>query len=49
MARYYYTTTPEDHPVYHDNQACDEGKKIEAANRADTDTVPANRDHCEVC
>jgi hypothetical protein len=46
---YYYTRTEEAHPVYHDNQDCEEGKKIEAGNRVDTDVKPAGRDHCEVC
>ena len=49
MARYYYTTTPEPKPVYHDNQACEEGLKIESKNRVDTDTLPVGRDHCEEC
>lgn len=49
MAAYYYTETEEEHPVYHDNHDCEEGKKILPENRVDTDTKPAGRDHCEVC
>jgi hypothetical protein len=47
MAKYYYTTTPEDPAVYHDNQECSEGKKIKTAD--DTDTIPSGRRLCEVC
>jgi len=49
MAKYYYTTSVEPKPVYHNNQDCEEGKKIEPKNRIDTDTIPAGRDLCEVC
>jgi hypothetical protein len=49
MAKYYYTTSDEIKPVYHTNQNCDEGKKIEAKNRVDTDFKPADRDLCEEC
>jgi hypothetical protein len=49
MARYYYMTSEEPKADYHDNQNCDEGKKIEANNRVDTDTIPAGRELCEVC
>ena len=49
MAKYYYTTSEEPKSVYHDNQSCSEGEKIEAKNRVDTDTIPAGRDLCEVC
>ena len=49
MARYYYSTTPENPPVYHTNQACEEGEKIKAWDRVDTDKVPAERRPCEVC
>jgi hypothetical protein len=49
MAVYYYTTTEEAPPVYHDNQNCSEGKKILPANRVDTDTIPAGRQRYEVC
>lgn len=49
MARYYYTTSDEPTPVYHNNQNCEEGKKIEPQNRVDTDTVPIGRRLCEVC
>jgi hypothetical protein len=49
MAAYYYTTSEENPAVYHDNQQCEEGKKIEANNRVDTDTIPPGRRHCEVC
>jgi hypothetical protein len=49
MAKYYYTTTPEDPAVYHDNQECSEGKKIKTADRVDTDTIPSGRRLCEVC
>ena len=49
MARYYYTISVEPKAVYHDNQACEEGKKIEAKNRVDTDTIPWGRTLCEEC
>jgi hypothetical protein len=49
MSLYYYTTTPEDPAVYHNNQQCEEGKKIEAQNRVDTDIKPSNRRLCEEC
>ena len=49
MALYYYTETVEDPAVYHNNQECEEGKKIEAENRVDTNTVPPGRRLCEVC
>jgi hypothetical protein len=49
MAAYYYTTTEETPAVYHNNQNCEEGKKIEAENRVDTDTIPAGRRLCAVC
>ena len=49
VAKYYYTTTPEDPAVYHTNQECSEGKKIEAKDRVDTDVLPTGRRKCEVC
>jgi hypothetical protein len=49
VAKYYYTTSVEPKAVYHDNQSCEEGKKIEAKNRVDTDTIPAGRALCEEC
>jgi hypothetical protein len=49
MAKYYYTTTDETPAVYHTNQDCEEGKKIESENRVDTDTLPVDRRKCEVC
>ena len=49
MAAYYYTTNDEDPAVYHTDQNCEEGKKIEARNRVDTDTRPLGRRKCEVC
>jgi hypothetical protein len=49
VAKYYYTTSEEPKPVYHSNQNCEEGKKIEAKNRVDTDTIPPGRTLCEVC
>jgi hypothetical protein len=49
MAAYYYTKSVEPKAVYHNNQSCEEGKKIEAVNREDTDTIPAGRSLCEVC
>jgi hypothetical protein len=48
MALYYYKTTVEDPAVYHSNQQCEEGKKIEAKNRVDTKSIPAGRRLCEV-
>jgi hypothetical protein len=47
--KYYYTTTVEVPAVYHNNQSCEEGKKIEAKNRVDTDTIPSGRRLCEEC
>jgi hypothetical protein len=49
MALYYYTTTPEKPAVYHTNQNCEEGKKIKAVDRVDTNTIPAGRRLCEKC
>ena len=49
VAKYYYTTTPEIPDVYHNNQDCEEGKKIEKENRVDTDEIPARRRLCEEC
>jgi hypothetical protein len=49
VAAYYYTTTEETPAVYHNNQNCEEGKKIEPQNRVDTDTIPAGRRLCEEC
>ena len=49
MALYYYTTTVEDPAVYHNNQECEEGLKIEAQNRVETNTIPTVRRLCEVC
>jgi hypothetical protein len=49
MATYYYTTNDEDPEVYHTDQGCSEGKKIESKNRVDTDTRPAGRIKCSVC
>lgn len=49
MAAYYYTTNEETPAVYHTDQDCSEGKKIEKVNRVDTDTRPAGRTKCEVC
>jgi hypothetical protein len=49
MALYYYTTTTEDPAVYHNNQRCEEGKKIETKNRVDTNSIPSGRRLCEVC
>jgi|GEM_PF-1188098 len=49
MALYYYRDPDEKPAVYHTNQQCDQGQKIEAKNRVDTDTVPPNRRPCEVC
>jgi hypothetical protein len=49
MAAYYYTKNEEDPAVYHTDQGCEEGKKIETKNRVDTDVKPAGRRKCEVC
>jgi len=49
MALYYYTTTMENSAVYHNNQECEEGLKIEAQHRVDTNTIPSGRRLCEVC
>jgi hypothetical protein len=42
----FHTKTPEEPQVYHDNNECDEGKKIKPENR-----VPGTggRRQCEVC
>lgn len=49
MATYYYTRSEEDPAVYHTNQLCSEGLKIEEKNRVNTDTKPAGRRLCEEC
>ena len=49
MAKYYHTTSEEPKAVYHNNQNCDEGKKIEPQNRVDSDSIPSGRVLCEVC
>lgn len=49
MAKYYYTTSAEPKAVYHDNQQCSEGKKIETKDRVNTDATPPGRVLCEVC
>ncbi len=49
VAKYYYTISVEPKAVYHNNQDCEEGKKIEAKNRVDTDTIPSDRVLCEEC
>jgi hypothetical protein len=49
MAKYYYTTVEEPNPVYHTNQNCEEGKKIEPEKRVDTNLAPLGRTRCEVC
>ncbi len=49
MAAYYYTTSTEDPAVYHTNQECSEGLKIEARHRVNTDIKPKGRRLCEVC
>jgi hypothetical protein len=48
-SKYYWTVLDETPEVYHDNWDCSEGKKILDINRAESDTKPAGRDHCEVC
>lgn len=49
MAAYYYTTSTEDPAVYHTNQQCSEGIKIEPQHRVNTDTKPLGRRLCEKC
>ena len=49
MSKYYYTTSTESPPVYHTNQKCSEGEKIEEKNRVNTDIKPTDRRPCEVC
>jgi hypothetical protein len=49
MASYYWTKTEEDPAVYHDNEDCSEGKKIEPKNREEGSSPPAGRRLCEVC
>ena len=39
-AKYYYTTTAETPSVYHTNEKCSGGEKIEAKNRVNTDIAP---------
>ena len=49
MAKYYYTTNDEIPAVYHNNQNCEEGLKIKAENRVNTDDVPPGRQLCKIC
>jgi hypothetical protein len=49
VAKYYYTDSEEPKAVYHDNQSCSEGKKIESEHRVDSDVIPTGRELCEVC
>jgi hypothetical protein len=49
MPTYYWTKNDEDPAVYHDNNDCSEGKKIEPKNREEGSTPPAGRRLCDVC
>ncbi len=50
MALYYYSDNPEYYTdVYHDNENCPEGSKIEANDRKEAGAVPAGRRLCESC
>lgn len=49
MATYYWTKNEEDPAVYHDNEECSEGRKIEAKNREESSTPPIGRRLCDVC
>ncbi|HEY2371972.1 MAG TPA: hypothetical protein VGH82_05445 [Gaiellaceae bacterium] len=44
----YWTTNDEEPAVYHTDEDCSEGKKIEPKNREDG-APPAGRRKCEVC
>lgn len=48
MAAYYYTTSTEDPAVYHTNQQCSEGIKIEPQHRVNS-AKPVGRRLCEKC
>lgn len=41
----FHTSTEEDHPVWHDNDQCIEGKKIKAENYV----LGVNGDKCDIC
>lgn len=43
----FHTSEPETPAVYHNNSACDEGKKIKPEHRVDGEGV--GRRLCEVC
>jgi hypothetical protein len=43
----FHTSEPETPPVYHNNSACSEGKKIQQRHRVENAGV--NRRLCEVC
>jgi hypothetical protein len=44
----YWTKNDEDPAVYHTDEDCSEGKKIEAKNREDG-SPPAGHRKCEIC
>ena len=44
----YWTTSEEEHPVYHYYYDCPEGAKIKEKNR-DGGEPPADREMCELC
>lgn len=46
---YRWTKTEEDPAVYHDNEDCSEGKKIEPLNRDEGSSPPPGRRLCDVC
>ena len=49
MALYYYTKTPEDPAVSHNNGEFPEALKMKKKDRVNTDTRPVNRRLCYVC
>jgi hypothetical protein len=49
MAAYYWTKTEETPAVYHDNEECPEGQKIEPKNREEGSSPPPGRRLCDVC
>jgi hypothetical protein len=49
VANYYWTKNEEGPAVYHDNEDCSEGEKIEPENRQEASSPPAGRRLCEVC
>jgi len=49
MATYYYTAAEDGPAVYHNNQDCKDGSRIERETKIDTDIIPTHRTLCEFC